>query len=544
MTHRAKAISVLMVGASLTLLLVGWPVVAHYRVKARLESYKARLRAEGEKMAIAELAPSLSSADVGAGIALDRTAGQLPSISSNPPPLMKLTSPGRVLVAWEQETLSNGDVSNVWAALSIPLEDNADKLAEIRAVLQGYSPAFNLNYEQGYNLLLPHLARLKGAAQWLSAATVFELHEVQATNAIENLAALTALARKTDREPLMISELVRIAVAAIGMATSWEALQCSDLREEALMGLQKSWESVDFLAQAESTLAMERAMGAKTFVAGRQSYSVIANGGFSSGLSGSALAELTQLGKAVLDNPKEGLQSLAHRYPGYWKWKLWQSYDDELASAEAIQASLEAVRTARKGHVFGPALKDLEKRGADIRKSHPLAGQWLGYSIANDQVITKFVARIARIEMERTLLITAVALKRYQVKYRSYPQELAALTPEFVDKLPQDPMDGQPLRYRLRSDGSFLLYSVGDDGQDNGGDATPDATAPKQWLRARDAVWPVPATQVEAQAEIGKLLAEWKKKDVQAAERIEFQKRYGLLPSTPQPSGITNQSAK
>jgi len=224
MTQRAKVITSLMVGASLIVLGVGWPVVAHYRAKARLESYKARLRAEGEKMAIAELVPSLSSADISAANTLERTAGRMPSISSNSLSLMRPTSPGRALVAWEQETLSNGDVSNVWTGLKTPLEDNAGNLAEIRAVLQAYSPAFNLNYEQGFNLFLPQLTRLKSTSQWLSAATLFELHEVRSTNAIENLAALTALARKTDREALMISELVRIAIAAIGMATSWETL--------------------------------------------------------------------------------------------------------------------------------------------------------------------------------------------------------------------------------------------------------------------------------------------------------------------------------
>jgi len=341
------------IGASLALVVVSWPVATHYRAEARLERYKAQRRAEGEKMAIAELVPILSPTDINAANTLERTAVQMPAISSNSLSLMRLTSPGRALVAWEHEVLSNGDVSNVWVGLGPLLEDNADSLAEIRAVLKGYSPAFNLNYEQGFNLLLPHLASMKGAAQWLSAATVFELHERRATNAMENLTALTDMARKTDRESLIISELVRIAIGAIGMAASWEVLQCSDVSEEALKELQRSWESVDFLTQAESALGMERVMGEKAFKAGRESYSVIANGGFSSGTSGSALAELTQLGKNVLDNPKEGLQSLAHRYPGYWRWKWWQSYDDELAGAELIQASLEALRTASKDMCSG-----------------------------------------------------------------------------------------------------------------------------------------------------------------------------------------------
>ncbi len=165
--------------------------------------------------------------------------------------------------------------------------------------------------------------------------------------------------------------------------------------------------------------------------------------------------------------------------------------------------------------------------------------------MANDAVMTKLIERIARIEMERALLVTAIALKRYQIRNRSYPRELAALRPDFVETLPQDPIDGQTLRYRLRPDGSFLLYSVGDDGEDNGGDATPVPGAfAKQWLRAKDAVWPTPATPAEAEAEVRKLADEWKKKDVEVAESTAFRKRYGLLPNTPQPTAITNQSTK
>jgi hypothetical protein len=38
-------------------------------------------------------------------------------------------------------------------------------------------------------------------------------------------------------------------------------------------------------------------------------------------------------------------------------------------------------------------------------------------------------------------------------------------------------MDGQPLRYRLEPNGSFTLYSVGEDGRDDEGLARSDSTA-------------------------------------------------------------------
>jgi hypothetical protein len=52
-------------------------------------------------------------------------------------------------------------------------------------------------------------------------------------------------------------------------------------------------------------------------------------------------------------------------------------------------------------------------------------------------------------------------------------------------------MDGKPLRYRLRPDGSWVIYSVGTNGQDQGGDPTPvDTNAEPGFWAGRDLLWP------------------------------------------------------
>ena len=58
-------------------------------------------------------------------------------------------------------------------------------------------------------------------------------------------------------------------------------------------------------------------------------------------------------------------------------------------------------------------------------------------------------------------------------------------------KVPLDFMDGQPLRYVLQKSGRFLLYSVGSDARDDGGDAIPATDdAPADPWNGRDWVWP------------------------------------------------------
>lgn len=64
---------------------------------------------------------------------------------------------------------------------------------------------------------------------------------------------------------------------------------------------------------------------------------------------------------------------------------------------------------------------------------------------------------------------TALAVERYRLKYRSLPPSLEAMVPEFMDAVPIDPFDGRPIRYLLREGGGYTLYSIGEDGVDNGG---------------------------------------------------------------------------
>jgi hypothetical protein len=109
-------------------------------------------------------------------------------------------------------------------------------------------------------------------------------------------------------------------------------------------------------------------------------------------------------------------------------------------------------------------------------------------------------------ETRRQMTLTAIALKRFELRYGHLPVNLRELVPDFLVGLPRDYMTDQPLRYRLKDDGMFVLYSVGEDGRDDGGIPMPgQSSGPlnlyvlKLWEGA-DAVWPVAATPEEIEA--------------------------------------------
>jgi len=210
------------------------------------------------------------------------------------------------------------------------------------------------------------------------------------------------------------------------------------------------------------------------------------------------------------------------------------------------QMILNTLRLARTGQAFQTALRQQETGlaalGVRVQSSDPERGLFgidenvssmMSQSLVS---IGRFPYRIFRIEAARQIVIGAIALKRYQLRHGSFPARLSDMVPEFVAAVPDDPMDGKPLRYRLDSDGTYVLYSVGEDGKDDGGDvspATPSKTA--TWLQGRDWVWPLPASDEEV-----KMFYE-REAATRAGGRTlaEFEKRYGLN-ATNNPSSVTN----
>lgn len=78
----------------------------------------------------------------------------------------------------------------------------------------------------------------------------------------------------------------------------------------------------------------------------------------------------------------------------------------------------------------------------------------------------------------------ACALERYHLANGAYPENLEALVPEFIKKMPPDLMGGEPLQYRRAFGGNFLLYSVG------WNEADDDGTPGKDWFDPEgDWVW-------------------------------------------------------
>ena len=165
------------------------------------------------------------------------------------------------------------------------------------------------------------------------------------------------------------------------------------------------------------------------------------------------------------------------------QWCLFWSYSDEKSALQIFQALTDAARMAENTCSYQSAKSSVITSFEQLGVGKPDVGadgiridideretRWLFSEGAHDSF--RLLRMSLAAETTRDLVITAIALKRYEIRHQHLPGTLQELVPDFVKTVPIDWMDGQPLRYRPNSDGTFLLYSVGENGKDDGGNTS------------------------------------------------------------------------
>jgi hypothetical protein len=476
-------------------------VIHHYQLRAATNAYIATLKVQGEPMDLAQVLPARLSAEANSADTVRKAEVLIKSrglLSTNCYSAMEMVAPGKAMICSRQPVARETDVTNTWTEVNAAVSENEDVFRLLRSLIEKPQFDFGIDYERGvgeitYSNLC--LVECKHAAQRLQVAILSDLHRGDVASAIENERAILAIVKGMSDERLAISELVRMAIVHIAMASTWEILQSTNLPQNQLAALQNDWANLEFFRSEEHALEMERASGAISIKKWRSSDATMMD----NLLSGENLSDSFAL--SATDRAR--LMSRVIR------WRYWWSYSDELRALKGYQALLDAPRSASTNYAL------LDAREETFSKIYKLA-------ITNTQSVSFFsdpmnsdlhcllsssittlsgvFNRVIKVEVAKQLTTATIALERYRAQHASYPNTLAALAPQFLNEVPRDPIDGQSMRYRLNSDGSFLLYSIGDDGKDDGGDPTSlKATNAVQWQSGRDWVWPQPATPAEVQ---------------------------------------------
>jgi len=412
-------------------------------------------------------------------------------------------APGKVLVCSQLPQAPGDYATNSWAEVEQSLAQDQTALTLLQKITEHSALDFHLHYERGmgdgFDFTNLHLGELKMSVQFLSSAAILALHDGQLPAAVDDERAALALVQALQGQRLAISELVRMAMMNIALHPSWEILHTPGVTEPQLAALQKDWERLDFIRGGQDALAMERVAGEinvadwRVSAAGLRRYF---------GLSKNARVVLG------MNDDSDALPDKIRTNAKIFFWRHWWSYPDELRSLKGYEVLLGTPRYLATNECFQTALAG-QQAGLNARHFTDLPDELTGTLFSDSPDFHSFISqsivslsqifnKVMATETARQMTITAIALQRCKLAHGGYPDTLASLVPEFLVAVPPDPVDGRPLRYRRQEDGTFLLYSVGENGMDDGGNPALDGKVKSKnfyWQNhhALDWVWPQPA---------------------------------------------------
>ncbi len=341
---------------------------------------------------------------------------------------------------------------------------------------------FWINYDAGFAALLPHLARVKSCAVYLSLHATAALKAGDRDTALEDTKLLFRLTETIRGEPFLISQLVRIAMLQRALQPVWEGLADRQWTAADLSVIESELGKLDFLADYEFAVRGERTcceLWAVDYVrkAGIDGLEELV----SSGGESSESAELEKfLGLAMLQLIPTGWfdqnkLSICRLHELYWLPVV--NLQERVVSPAAVQKAQAALQVA------------FERR--------PMVRPYDMFSTFLVPSLGGAAKKFAYAQTSADLAHVACALEEYRLANGTFPETLEALAPKFLEKLPHDVINGQPLRYRRADDGQFILYSVGWNQTDDGGTVGLNKSGNLD-LNEGDWVWRYPNRRIKA----------------------------------------------
>ena len=313
------------------------------------------------------------------------------------------------------------EVAAAWLRTQRSCLDLVDRAAAI-----GGPARFPVDFTQSANMPAPHAGRVASLAGVLTYAAAVHAHhgngDAAAAAVLRQLAVADALAA----EPLAGSQGARHRVFAQAMRTLDGVLRLAPVPADQLARLRRQLAATDFRPDFVRALAGERVMAVdRTGLDAKVRRGQPGIGAFA-GMAGRRIDQPRQvLAVYALHEHLEPLVDL----PGA----------EAVAAARRLQA---------------------EHAADSVERTLPMIAHTLRWTF--------------RCEALRRTMLVRLAARQYRHARGAWPASPDDLAPQFLDAVPTDPYTDEPLGYRVEGD-ALLVYSVFENGSDDGGDLAFDA---------------------------------------------------------------------
>ncbi len=472
-SHPLTTICLVLIGFT-----VGTHLFANWRAEARWQRYCATARARGVKLTLAEFAPpEIPDAENFAKIPMLRaifTGGaqrpmELPVVGNSQPSFGNPVKGERIdWKAWQKFFKDAG-----WLTQTT---DNAP--TDVLRALEHYAPQykewgewrsrprcrFPLELKKGWAMQWPHLGTLQDAAKLFALRMRAHLAAGDSAAAYTDFQDGFQAYRALENEPTLLSGLARMNKLALLSNAVGDGLAQHAWAEPELRAIADDYSSIPVGADYLRAFSSERGFGNQIDeetislppIDRARKYSVLTGAVTGSGISPPSWIFIFLPKRLYRDNQLR-----------------YNQYMDELcARVTADQSHLQPT-------VGTPtSLENLE--GMDAYYFF-LFGRSSG-------VFNEVGIRFVRLHTQLDETRLACALERFRTARGAYPQTLTELVPDFITAIPLDTFSQQPLIYRPKDGGTFLLYGVGKNRTDDGGRIDPKQSENRQpddvWLYA------------------------------------------------------------
>ncbi len=279
--------------------------------------------------------------------------------------------------------------------------------------------------------LLPHTQNSRQIARLLKLDAILRAHDGDLDGAVASCRAILNAGRSIGDEPLVISQLVRIAEQTVAFWTLESVLSMGEPSDESLAAIQQLLETEDAEFQLRPALRGER-------------------------------AELDLLyGRIVRGELKSFTRE---EIPTAMQW-LWGEWMCTYAWGVVLEEMNEAVAIA------DVPISDLRDRLEEWNRgvaSRYAKGGIEGFSRLMLPAVSSFADSYVMSHARLRSAIVAVATERYRRKNGRWPASVDDLTPWPLAKVPDDPCTDQKLIW-MAEDETLAIYSTGPDKADDGG---------------------------------------------------------------------------
>ena len=196
---------------------------------------------------------------------------------------------------------------------------------------------FELEYSDGFAMLLYHIAAIRQLARLLEADAYLLLEKGDVSGAVENVQTLFAMARHLREERILISQLVRFAISGIGLTTLEQVLPRCESAVATLEEIEMDDGLGGMAIGIQGEIVMALTIGEEVTGGNLNSLFGLGSGGVG-GVNDALWAVGTPIGRPYLD---ADTALLAEALFAYWK-TMQLPYPDAFSEMQIIEKDADA----------------------------------------------------------------------------------------------------------------------------------------------------------------------------------------------------------